>query len=195
MDRLANKLTDYCEVKNCIEPDKKEIYCYGFKLIIADLINFTLVIVLGALFNRLVSSVCFLVTLCGIRQFSGGYHSKSFWLCRLSMLITFSAVLGVSSFVAAVPYVWYVILVINLVSVAIIGILSPIRHPNKRLTEKQRKMNKIKSIILSSVLSVVSLVLAHFYLYEGVVVSITILSVTVLMIIGLINLKGGKKNV
>ena len=88
MDRLANTITDYYIRKKIIAEEKREIYSYGFKLIISDVINYIIIISLGIVFNRLIESIVFLITLCGIRQFSGGFHAKTFWLCRLSMILT-----------------------------------------------------------------------------------------------------------
>ena len=44
MNSLANAITDYYCKKNIITEDKKEIYCYGFMLIIADIINYTIIL-------------------------------------------------------------------------------------------------------------------------------------------------------
>ena len=68
MDRLANTITDYYIRKKIIAEEKREIYSYGFKLIIADVINYVIIISLGIVFNRLIESIAFLITLCGLRQ-------------------------------------------------------------------------------------------------------------------------------
>ena len=68
MYRLANTITDYYIRKKIIAEEKREIYFYGFKLIIADVINYVIIISLGIVFNRLIESIAFLITLCGLRQ-------------------------------------------------------------------------------------------------------------------------------
>lgn len=86
-------MTDYCLRKNIIDVDKKEIYRYGFKLIISDIINFSLIIVLGFILGRTIDSIVFLICLCGLRQFTGGFHAKTFWFCRFLMIITYICVM------------------------------------------------------------------------------------------------------
>ena len=68
MDRLANIITDYYIRKKVIAEEKREVYFYGFKLIIDDVINYVIIISLGIVFNGLIESIAFLITLCGLRQ-------------------------------------------------------------------------------------------------------------------------------
>lgn len=89
MEKISNAITDFYIRKNHVPKEKREIYSYGFQLILADIINFSIVILLGVFLGKVIDSILFLITLCSIRQFSGGFHAKTFWLCRVSMLITF----------------------------------------------------------------------------------------------------------
>ena len=181
--------------RNKIQEDKREIYCYGFKLIIADIINFSIVLIIGLLLNRVFDSVLFLITLCGIRQFSGGFHAKSFWLCRLSMIITFISVFAISNILAKAHWNLVGCILINTLSVITIAILAPVIHPNKILTEIQKQKNKIKSIITSLIMAVVSIVLILLDIDGGVTISITLLAVIILMIVSLIMHKEVNRNV
>lgn len=98
MEKLANAMTNYYLKKKVIVEDKYEIYLYGFKLIIADIINYIIIITLGIILKKLPESIIFLITLCGLRQFTGGFHAKTFWLCRTSMVITYISVLIITNF-------------------------------------------------------------------------------------------------
>ena len=102
MNSLANVITDYYCNKNIIAEDKKEIYCYGFQLIIADIINYTIIIALGIILNRIIDSMVFLIILCGIRQFSGGFHAKTFAVCRLSFIASYICVLSISFIISKI---------------------------------------------------------------------------------------------
>lgn len=196
MDTLTNIITDFYVRKAYVPEDKREIYSYGFKLIIADIINFSIVMLLGAVFGQFIESIIFLITLCGIRQFSGGFHAKTFWLCRLSMLITFLCVEVISYLLSGSQFSNVgVIGLINAAAVMIIAILSPIKHPSKSLTEQQRKKNKIKAAITSFILSDISVILIIAGRTEGVTISITLAAVVILMIIGIAVRKGEDLNV
>lgn len=77
-----------------------------------------------------------------------------------------------------------------------ISLLAPIENVNKKLTTHQVKVNKMKAIVVATVLSFTSIVLVFLnYRAEGITISITILAVVVLMIPGLIEKKGGDSNV
>lgn len=186
MNKLANILTDFCMSRNKIQEDKREIYCYGFKLIISDIINFSIVLIIGLLLNKVLDSVLFLITLCGIRQFSGGFHAKSFWLCRLSMIITFITVFALSNILTKCYWNLLGCMLVNFLSVVTMAILAPIMHPNKILTAIQKQKNRIKSIVMSFIMSVISTVLILLDVDGGVTISITLLAVVVLMIVSLI---------
>ncbi|MDD6485174.1 MAG: accessory gene regulator B family protein [Clostridiales bacterium] len=192
MDKIAEGITAYYVKKHYIPEDKKDIYCYGFKLILADIINFSIVILLGILLGKVTASILFLLTLCTVRIFSGGFHSKSFWLCRLSMLITFAGVLLVSEVINTTAYDNVIICALNIVCIIIIGILAPVPHPNKRLSDEQKVKNKKKAIIISFVLSVIAFISAVMGYDWGSVISAALAAVVILMIAGLVIMKGGK---
>lgn len=41
MENFANAITKYYIKQKYIPEEKQQIYCYGFKLILADIINFS----------------------------------------------------------------------------------------------------------------------------------------------------------
>ncbi len=191
MEKLANAMTNYYLKKKVIVEDKYEIYLYGFKLIIADIINYMIIITLGIILKKLPESIIFLITLCGLRQFTGGFHAKTFWLCRTSMVITYISVLIITNFIENLKVEILTTVLINIFSIIVIMIFAPIENVNKRLSKAQRKSNKIKSIIASILLSTTSVMLGVGDIKIGVTISITLLAVVILMIIGRISQKGG----
>lgn len=195
MERLANYITDSYIKKGIIDKEKRDIYCYGFKLIIADIINYLIIITGGIVFHRIFESIVFLICLCGLRQFSGGFHAKTFWLCRLSMIATYISVVLITDRIMYMDYIVVLIALIDLFSVGYIGIFSPVEHPNKPLSDRQKRKNKIRAIITSGIMSVVSVILTYNGMKLGVTISITLLAVVILMIIGSAVTKGGKRNV
>lgn len=196
MEKLSIAIVDYYIKHAQINKEKREIYIYGFKLIFADVINFAIIMLLGLCINKISESVMFLLTLCGLRRYSGGFHAKTFFVCRLSMIITYIAVITVTAFISNVFGGFYIVAFLNTISVISVSILAPIENVNKKLSSSQKKENKIKSIIASTVLSLFSMTLIVFnVIAEGVTISITLLTVVILMIVGLVVKKGGNSNV
>lgn len=66
MDKISSILVSYCTKNNLISKEDIKIYNYGFKLIISDIINFSIVILLGVLLHQLIDCLIFLITLCVI---------------------------------------------------------------------------------------------------------------------------------
>ncbi|PWM69170.1 MAG: hypothetical protein DBX61_02210 [Clostridiales bacterium] len=192
MDKISNKITDYLCLRNFIPEKDREIYNYGFKLILSDIINFSIVILLGLLTNRILEGIVFLITLCGIRRFSGGFHAKTFWLCRVLMILTFIIVWVITELIYNFRLFFPYVIVVDILALIFIAIFSPIKHPNKKLSKKQVKTNKIKATLAAIVLTVISAFLMTFKFKCGMTVSVTIMAVVFLMIIGM---KGGEKGV
>ena len=192
MDKISNKITDYLCLRNFIPEKDREIYNYGFKLILSDIINFSIVILLGLLTNRILEGIVFLITLCGIRRFSGGFHAKTFWLCRVLMILTFIIVWVITELIYNFRLFFPYVIVVDILALIFIAIFSPIKHPNKKLSKKQVKTNKIKATLAAIILIVISAFLMTFKFKCGMTVSVTIMAVVFLMIIGM---KGGEKGV
>ena len=74
---ISKKLASYLSRKNIIDKDKKEIYQYGYEVLISGLIGFAIVIILGILMNRFIESLLFLGVFVPVRQLTGGYHADS----------------------------------------------------------------------------------------------------------------------
>lgn len=189
MEKLASAITDYYIRKNIIDAAKRNIYIYGFKLIISDIVNFIVIILLGLLVNCELESVVFLITLCGLRVFTGGFHAKTFFVCRLSMMITFILVMATSNLLieSGVNYIYIGLL--NIISTIIVALLAPVQNPNKKLEVRQMKTNHKRSVIASLFLSVLSVMLVYCKINIGVIISITTAAVAILMVVGLIVMK------
>lgn len=190
MEHLANIITNYCVRKNIIVEDKSEIYCYGFKLIFADVVNFAIVLTLGIILKRFAESVIFLICLCGLRRFSGGFHAKTFWLCRTSMTAAYLCVAVLTDAVVRFEYKLPVTLLLNAASFAFICKYAPAEHPNKPLTDEKKRVNKIKAIITSCFLSAISILFVIADIKYGVTISMTLFAVVILMIVGMQRGKG-----
>lgn len=196
MEKISNAITDFCIRHSQISIENREIYNYGFKLIFADVLNFLIITFLGLCIGEIIGSVIFLVTLCGLRKYTGGFHAKSFLICRLSMVATYFLVTIAAFFALKISRIITVVVFIDLTSIIGILLLAPIENANKKLTTLQAKVNKMKAIVVATVLSFTSIVLVFLnYRAEGVTISITLLAVVVLMIPGVIEKKGGESNV
>lgn len=183
MDRFAELLTAFCVRKKYIPAEEKEIYCYGFKLIAADVINFSIIILIGILMNCLADSIIFLGVLCGIRQFCGGFHAKTFWLCRLSMVLTYISVEFLSLSISNLRIERPTVIILNIIAITIIALFAPVENVNKLLTEQEKKVNKLIAIIASVCLAIISVILVVIGIDKGVNISVTMFAAAILMLV------------
>lgn len=195
METLAVKLTEKFIDREIISSDKKETYITGLKLILSDIINFSLIFIIGILTKSFIYSCIYLIVFWTVRKFSGGFHAKAYWICRIVTVGTYILILLVSGMI--INYHVIIVPICNIFSVITMIAFAPIRHPNKDLTGKEVKANKLCALLTTLFFTVLSIALAIFDRKEGLVISLTLFAVTVLMYTGLLanGKKGGKYNV
>ena len=85
--RLANRITswslgpEYDE-----ESDRFQIVSYGILLIIETVYKILILIILGAIFERMIETMAFLIGFCGLRRNAGGIHMKTSMGCMMSVI-------------------------------------------------------------------------------------------------------------
>lgn len=180
--------------RQLISPDKKEIYKTGLNLIIADIINFTLVLTIGVITKSLINSCIYLIMFWTLRRFSGGFHARTYGVCRLVTLGTYILILLVSNVLNNFLVVSSVIC--SIITIVTMIVFAPIRHPNKELTENEVKANKLFSVVVTIFYVTISIILTIIGRKEGIVIALVLLAISVLMYIGLYtNGKEVRKNV
>lgn len=180
---ISENITNYYIEKNIINPEMKSIYEYGVWLIINDIISFSMILIISAIIRRFLYGVIFLTVFYFLRLRSGGFHAKKVWICRCTMAAAFAGVI-LFTYILNMFHINWSILLINVLSVLMMLPIIPVENKNKRLTELKRKKNKQQGIIIIFLLFSASVLLLILKRQEGIVISITMLSVAVLAVIG-----------
>ena len=184
MDYLSDCIADFYIKRNIIDPSKKEIYKTGLLLILNDIISFSIIIILSAVLWNIRFAVEFLLTFCLTRIYCGGYHAKKSWICRLTMLVTFFAVIS-TSYLLNSSDIW-VILITVIFSFFMLLPIIPVKHPNKHLSEEQRKNNRIKGIISFILFAIGAILLFFLFKQDGIIIALSLFAVSLLALIGTI---------
>ncbi|MCI9085140.1 MAG: accessory gene regulator B family protein [Clostridia bacterium] len=193
MESLASYLCNQCLQRKIIKPEKQEIYRVGFELIIADIINFSLIFICGILTKSFLYSCVYSLLLWFVRRFSGGFHAKTYGVCRVVTVGTYLLVFLVNKFI--IEHWLIYALICDAISIVTMIIFAPIRHPNKELTLSEIKANRFFAILTTILFSLLSILLIIFNLKIGLVISLTLLAITVLMYVGLfVNRREGNGN-
>ena len=189
-EMLVKKMTD----RGVIVPEKREVYKTGIMLLLADMINFALVLLIGILCGALYESALYLLMMWTVRRFSGGYHAKTYGRCRAVTVGTYILVLISENLISDNFAV--IALVCNAFAVVTVFVFSPVRHPNRELTEKERKANRLFAVLATLFFAAVSTVLTLLDRKEGLAISLILLAIAALMYAGMLaNGKEGKRHV
>ena len=189
-EMLVKKMTD----RGIIVPEKREVYKTGIMLLLADLINFALVLLIGILCGALYESALYLLMMWTVRRFSGGYHAKTYGRCRAVTVGTYILVLISENLISDNFAV--IALVCNAFAIVTGFVFSPVRHPNRELTEKERKANRLFAVLATLFFAAASIVLTLLDRKEGLAISLILLAIAVLMYAGMLaNGKEGKRHV
>jgi len=145
--RLVQKLLD----ENVITFEKWEIYLYGFQLMIAGVAKFSGFMVLAFFLDCVVQAIAFLTVFALLRVFAGGHHAKSYLECFITTcLLLFSSILvAQSDLLGSISYT----VAILVVAFTIIIKYAPVDSPNRRLNEAEKKLNRKRSIMVVSIVS------------------------------------------
>lgn len=184
MELIANILTKKYIEKNIIDEKLQDMYREGLMLIIADIINISIILLIGVCIRKFAYSVIFLIIFWTVRWFSGGYHAKTYGLCRITTVSSFlMAVLLCEILKGRMQYLSVLFIIITLITILI---FSPIKHPNKDLSPQVRQRSKKIALIIAALFSMCSFILCQRMKTEGFIISTTLFIITVLMYAGML---------
>ncbi len=177
---LVNKLLD----RGIINSDKTEICKSGMELIMADITNFSAVLIIGALAKSFIYGCIYLLLFWTVRRFSGGFHAKTYGVCRTATIGIFILIVLISRIINN-NFLLYS-LSCNAVAFITILLFAPVRHPNKELTDKEVQANKLFSLVATLLFTIISTILVIFERKEGLFISLTLFAIAVLMYVGML---------
>lgn len=171
LNKIATKLTKTMLASKIIAEDMFDIYVYGVELLLSFLFNTTIIMIAGILLGRILQTLLFLLIFVLLRSFTGGYHANTYSMCTFVTFLVYGGVLLLSElFVPSLLF--YTILA--LVGLALMLIFVPIEHPNKRITEKQKRKYKYISSALFLIFITIGALLCHADIQLNAVVFFTL---------------------
>lgn len=153
----ASKITSFLIENKEIEQEDYEVYKYGFEVLIAFILNISIVLIIGLLFNKVFYSIVFLVCYCPMRQFVGGYHANNYTKCLLIFILIFILIMNIPLNIDSQIYT-FMIFIISTLSYIGIFILAPLEHRNNPLTLSEIKKYKKISKILAGIVYISTLI-------------------------------------
>lgn len=166
---LSRHMTEYI-FNNKMDKESFEIHQYGIEVIISTLINITLIVALGILFNQVVEAIIYILGFYIIRKFCGGYHCHTYAKCISLHVLLFYAYLLTSTCYKEVS------LYINIASFIIFILYAPISRRDI-ISEQQVQYKKISLIILLGYIILANITpYKTIFTYINLIVSILIIA-------------------
>ncbi len=181
---LNNKIITY---------KQKDIYQYGFEILISSVITFLIVLVCGCVFNCIIPSFIFFVLFVILRSVCGGYHASNYLSCNLIFgLVTIGVLLSYKYInIEMFSELHYPICMLTFICTIM---YSPIENENKPLTIAQKKKFRILGTVLVLMVSLVSTVIKiKLQSSYTILTDMTLLVVSIFMVVAKLK-RGGEQN-
>lgn len=162
--KLSDRLTLALICRGQIDADERELYAYGFFILLSNLFFGIVACLVGAVCGVFFEAVLFYIAFRCIRQYAGGYHAATETRCEvLSSLAIVLAVLAVKAMQAwALPWLSLPMCLIGTICVLC---FAPLDTPQKPLDPAEHKQFRKVSLLILLVLDVLFAVGYSFSLW------------------------------
>lgn len=181
-NRVAVKITDILCKNNTIRTEDKEIYIYGFEILLSNIVNFTIVVVLGFLLKQFYHAMLFYIAFVITRSYSGGYHASTYVKCHIAFASIFIVTMFMSRLLLPTTSLVY-LLVFIAIYIGCIFEYAPIENSNKTLQELDKLKYRKISIVISLCWTVLVVALYFIAREFAATLTFTLVAVAMLMLI------------
>lgn len=162
--------------------EERDVYVFGLEVLLLNSINVLMALIISLITNTMWHFAAFVLIFAPLRIFSGGYHAKRSETCFvISTLVYIASVLIVKLY----PRLYAstaVTAVLFAASILITVILAPVVNKNNPLSEHERKRNRLISVVLITVDSMLFIMLRRleFFAAMSVMIFLVVNSITML---------------
>lgn len=174
-EKFANRLFSDQNVTN----EERELYVYGFYMILSHLIYLVLAFIFGLIFECVLESIIFYVAFQFIRRSAGGYHASTETRCQiistLSIFVTVAFISVLRNFDLQTLF-----LIITIFSAVLIWGLCPLDTMEKPLSKNETVYFRKKSRIILTIIFliiVISYFLKFYFLFAPCCMSLILESI------------------
>ena len=140
-EKFATKITDFFINKNVIRNEDRDIYAYGYEVLISQIVYIVIMLLISLIFSAIFESIIFFIGFYLFRKISGGYHASTYFKCHLIFAINQLLFLLLLFF-----YPNEYRFIFTTVSAILIFFITfncaPLDHPNKRFEPREFKRYK-----------------------------------------------------
>lgn len=174
---MKNKIMIIFENVGLVDENNREIILFGLSKIFDTLLSWLFTIICAWLMGDFLVGIIFETCYMILRQYAGGYHTKSKRSC---LILTYLSTFVCLCVVFTVPCDSVLIVLITLLSDIIIIRYAPIQSDNKPLNAMERKVYRKKTVCIIFYLTIlicIMLLSKHIIYAETIVVSLILVMV------------------
>lgn len=179
---IANRIADFICSNSDLADDERDLYVYGYEIAISSIITFSLLIITGLLFSRLIEAIVFFAVFYLLRRRTGGYHADTYLKCNLIFELNVLSVLLICCLDIPIIARIAVNLAIFILCLIITAIKAPISNPNKPISEDMKSNHKKWALALIITFELIS-VFSFNWPSISICISLAMASTAIAMII------------
>lgn len=150
ISKLAVKMTEICCQEEIKDKEDRELYNYGFFMLISQLFFFILTFAMGMLLDIAVESILFYIVFTLLRTYAGGIHAHSETACmRYTSIAILTSVLFTKVFMTA--KLDCIVAITTAFAAFIVFFLSPVESAEKPISqsEKAKYQTRVRVILFT----------------------------------------------
>lgn len=155
VSKLSAKIADHLCDTDVITEEDKDLYSYGFFVILSRVMFFVIALTFGLMLHVVIESVVFFILFCLIRSYAGGVHASSEFKCTVyttgAMLICILCIK--LSKLHNLDYIFLIMLILS--SICILAI-SPLDSLEKPLDRQEKRHYRIVTWIITGLIVVLT---------------------------------------
>lgn len=147
---IAEHITQKLIASSVIEESDRELYSYGFFLLLSSVLYLVVAAIFGSAFGILWESIVFYFLFSILREYAGGIHAKTEHGCMLSTILALLlSIIGIRKMMQA--ELSTAAMVFLIVGCAAVFLFSPLDVPGKRLSAEDWRYYRRISLRLAVV--------------------------------------------
>lgn len=156
VQKIIDKIVEKQIQENILKTEDESIYKYGYMLVFEVLLNISLALIIGVLFDSLRDILFFLCIYIPLRSFCGGWHADKIWKCTFVSNVIFVIEIFFEKYIVKYIDIWE-LLVIFFIGIIIIFLMAPVETKTKKISKKEKIIYK-KKIYFITMIHVIGMV-------------------------------------
>lgn len=139
VNQIAEWFTRKQVNKLVVPSEEREIYSYGYLLLLEVMINIFISLISAIVLKQLSCLFLFSCVFIPLRIYCGGWHANETWKCSLLSNLMIISVMIIVKFEWFIRELW-IIGLIEVIGFLTVCKFAPVEHPNKPLNNKEKEV-------------------------------------------------------